>query len=630
MKSLEKYDNHPDHFGYLPTLSAAHLVEITNKLFRKRNDGHLDRLLSLEYLVSTFITFNSSEARDTVYAILTIAKDTAPQTAAQVDTALTLQHVEKTSKQFARILRQFAAQHLVALKTSKPYNVDYDQPISDIYVEFIKFCIERAQQLDPTRALDILCRPWAPDPDFPEEANENPHWRVKFTYKKNYKGEREIKNGIFVLQSPRTSSTDEPDIDTIPSWVRSKDHFSHGYERRSGEGNIKMKRRNADPLVGNPSQRLYSASGSKGVTKTLRFQDGRIDDPEKLEHNHHYHSIFLEGFVLGTIARLADRSQRGVIPKTWADLCKANLGRANANPSTPLPAQFWDTSQSNDFWRTLIGDQSWKGQDAPRFYHHIIKSQYEGIDDVDLSDLLHYDSLKCDPAKDVCQRVQSVIWDRKLMVVEYKTRPSIGQAPQHRVNPTLGLAPSEAQPNDLVCILYGCSVPVVLREYEKSPSVLKSQISQREKELQKKAYNMLVNAYFARKCKIAKDRCAERQTPTPTTPAAGQRSTSTPRSNAKRERATRATNSNVTPSKRRRTNQDPAPTRNSTRKQAQTPRPTDQSDNDRTLHQDKTLHQVEPKFYKMIGECYVHGMMRGEAIEHQNVERLEDVIFEIR
>src|ERR1700712_1782484 len=104
MKSLEEYDNHPDYFGYLPTLSAAHLVEITNKLFRRRNDGHLDRLLSLEYLVSTFITFNSSEARDTVYAILAIAKDATPQTVDQIDTALTLENIKVKSPKFARIL----------------------------------------------------------------------------------------------------------------------------------------------------------------------------------------------------------------------------------------------------------------------------------------------------------------------------------------------------------------------------------------------------------------------------------------------------------------------------------------------------------------------------------------------
>ena len=49
-------------------------------------------------------------------------------------------------------------------------------------------------------------------------------------------------------------------------------------------------------------------------------------------------------------------------------------------------------------------------------------------------------------------RVQSVIWNRKLFV--------------SKDNKWLGLAPMAAQENDIICILYGCSVPVVLRKQE--------------------------------------------------------------------------------------------------------------------------------------------------------------------
>jgi hypothetical protein len=35
-------------------------------------------------------------------------------------------------------------------------------------------------------------------------------------------------------------------------------------------------------------------------------------------------------------------------------------------------------------------------------------------------------------------------------------------------------------------------------------------------------------------------------------------------------------------------------------------------------------------FYKLIGECYVHGMMNGEAIDYQSVEKLPRTLFEIR
>jgi hypothetical protein len=45
---------------------------------------------------------------------------------------------------------------------------------------------------------------------------------------------------------------------------------------------------------------------------------------------------------------------------------------------------------------------------------------------------------------------------------------------------------------------------------------------------------------------------------------------------------------------------------------------------------DETPERDFKVFYKMIGECYVHGMMNGEAIDHQNVEDLPRTIFEIR
>ena len=45
-----------------------------------------------------------------------------------------------------------------------------------------------------------------------------------------------------------------------------------------------------------------------------------------------------------------------------------------------------------------------------------------------------------------------VIWNRKLMKTKW--------------NSLLGLVPESAEPEDIICILFGCSVPVVLHEIE--------------------------------------------------------------------------------------------------------------------------------------------------------------------
>lgn len=35
-------------------------------------------------------------------------------------------------------------------------------------------------------------------------------------------------------------------------------------------------------------------------------------------------------------------------------------------------------------------------------------------------------------------------------------------------------------------------------------------------------------------------------------------------------------------------------------------------------------------YYEFIGECYVHGMMDGEAIEYQNFKEIKPQTFELR
>jgi len=49
------------------------------------------------------------------------------------------------------------------------------------------------------------------------------------------------------------------------------------------------------------------------------------------------------------------------------------------------------------------------------------------------------------------KRVQNVIWNRKFLVAKEKAR--------------FGLAPKTAEEGDSICILHGCSVPVILRQH---------------------------------------------------------------------------------------------------------------------------------------------------------------------
>jgi hypothetical protein len=44
----------------------------------------------------------------------------------------------------------------------------------------------------------------------------------------------------------------------------------------------------------------------------------------------------------------------------------------------------------------------------------------------------------------------------------------------------------------------------------------------------------------------------------------------------------------------------------------------------------ETVHEQSSVFYELIGECYLHGMMDGEAIKHQEATGIETQIFELQ
>src|SRR4030095_11315303 len=109
----------------------------------------------------------------------------------------------------------------------KRYKVAYEKPYVDVCSDFVQFCIS---QSDPTRALDIICRPWAP----------------------------EIKNKGRRYRDMELVSRDDM---SLPSWIPQLSSAPHAMYSHPGIHTLKMGRKNADMLVGLPSslQRNYNA-----------------------------------------------------------------------------------------------------------------------------------------------------------------------------------------------------------------------------------------------------------------------------------------------------------------------------------------------------------------------------------
>jgi hypothetical protein len=665
MKKDPQFYHVPGWFEYVSALGASLLVEATGKLFRDtksiaapeydRRDNK-DRLvaeragrqplLSLEYLVSSLSIFDVAVEHDTIYALLAIAKDTTPSAS---DLELTPEPslepatpIRKPYHKSSELLLDRTKSALEDFTQRKRYTVAYESSYVDVCKTFIQFCIG---QSDPTRALDIICRPWA------SEDKKSPHERYAA-----YESRRMPKEVDMLL----------------PTWVPTLAGAPYAMYAHAGVHTLKMGRKNADTLVGLPTalQRNYNAAETRGIDKkTLRFK-------KRLNGNMHF-SMYVKGFVLDTVEQVYPASQGGAIPQEWIDA----VGWRDVDRSDP----------PDEFWRTLVADRGRDGRNPPVYYSRACKESFlkGGLPSgsVSTSDLINNE--RCSVVAQFCRRVQAVIWNRSLI----KTKSTKTKSDN------IGLASKNTLKGDLICILYGCSVPVVLRRCEKrkTPDELAREreedfintvrdVQRRWKRkfernrrarltrisrllvklMRKKGTSMdmdpIVTFYITRKYgtrwrRIVKARNLARRevrllegvTPETSDPSVENSVASI------KDTPSQLHSDDVLAEDRPRT---PPPKSPGPPQPPQTPRSvplpqtpgasphTDEDEKQRirdeiTRNWDESfqawLRRVPDDeederwyYYQFLGEAYVHGMMDGEAMEHQNTQEIKTSLFELR
>ena len=216
------------------------------------------------------------------------------------------------------------------------------------------------------------------------------------------------------------------DKDDLPSWVCP---LSLSPFRPRHDGNYG--RVNADLLVGMPDERgkTYNASATT-KPEYFKFKD---------------RNLLLHGFILDTIEEVRTEAIEGNVPHSWLDLG----GWKNLHSEPP-----------ESFWRTLVADRDENGRNPPSYYQRAC--QYAFTQRVTGGSLNTERLIANDKSKIMTKylkRVQAVVWMRKLIKTKPQTDREAGR---------LGLAPQRAQVGDKICILRGCSVPVVLRYIAKS------------------------------------------------------------------------------------------------------------------------------------------------------------------
>ncbi|PMD16537.1 hypothetical protein NA56DRAFT_312472 [Hyaloscypha hepaticicola] len=183
-------------------------------------------------------------------------------------------------------------------------------------------------------------------------------------------------------------------------------------------------------LLGAPGNSYYSAS--KGTIAWYKI------NPNPTQRQA---SIIFRGFRADKILRLGPRAVVGLIQREWLTLggCNSETDSIDEIPEV--------------FWRTLVADRGPNGSVTPSWYyrafaHCLSHSNPNG--DINIARLIAESEAGSSLITDFLNRVQSVVCDRKFFISK-----------DHQ---WFGLAPDGTEIGDTISILYGCSVPVILRE----------------------------------------------------------------------------------------------------------------------------------------------------------------------
>lgn len=602
VKKDSKYNNIPGFFSNISELSATRLVDATSNLIRRSKTGLPDqeepaeRLQSLEYLVSTLSNFQASEPGDIIYALLAIARDTSPRTA-KGETPYSFSFSPATLGQ----LVDWGSKNI----GSQVYLVDYTKPFFEVCKDFITFAIRKSES---TSALDILCRPWAP------ELDALAHHRIPVTA--TFESSQQRKEKRLPSWIPRLSDLTRPFA--IPD-VEDDDDDNTSITRPG------MDRLNADALVGLPTElKPYRAAGARSVSKFLSFESGgeEYDD---------YESLFVEGFILDTVEKLEERSQGGMIPYEWLIL-------GGWQDRTKPPPE--------ELWRTLVADRGPNGRNVAAFYNtacgHALRPGPKG-GPINTETIVSYGG--CSVVVDFMRRVQAVIWNRKLMRTGSRNY--------------LGLVPKATEQGDLIAILYGCTVPVVLRRLEKTEKQMRDQRNAREKQdreraavtIQRSWRRKVIRRREAARVHDFKQEAAEIDPPSTKAGSPSTPSKSTRAKSSKRRRETAPDEIGTPHAKRRSRGMAGLVEEPDEIHLPETPRKHKhyclrcQREFKRAPPEAVSLsgEPYKPKepdlyFYEFLGESYVHGMMNGEAItvkgratqQDLDSDLLRSLVFELR
>ncbi|KAI9697116.1 MAG: hypothetical protein M1820_007931 [Bogoriella megaspora] len=486
----------------LDTPQAVRLVDEIANAFRKHPSGKLlEPAKELETLVSTLTAFDSSDPRDTIFALLNIARETSSMS-------------------------------IAPRRNISPLQPDYTQDALRIYV------------IKSTGSLDIICRQWA----LPEDQQSNsvtlPSWiNLRPTAKKNAKSFVGLPGSRYY----NASRNEKPEVTFGINTIKGKGRTNAGLQPGFREDRARNHLDTQTAVEANStsiSKRIHSASeDTQQSDRNAKRAKHRLSEMSISAENNTAQPSGLErqvgpqGAIELTIEDSVAAVQNtptglpGVFPKSSFDLEDLNEGKVNTSQVSPAqlksqlseaaveaPAQAID-SESTDtqsirapdsilkslmfakglilgtiqwvvyfpdgvitqtaleklgwksdkgaishddlpdkVWRTLVADRDPNGNQPPNWYHKVCLkclTQETPNGHMALKEMLRDEAANRGTMKrEFLERVEAATWERTIIAIDKE---------ESEPDQLVGLGPKNTESGDIICILFGCSVPCILR-----------------------------------------------------------------------------------------------------------------------------------------------------------------------
>ncbi|MCJ1358519.1 MAG: hypothetical protein MMC33_008519 [Icmadophila ericetorum] len=434
-RASKRYDI-PEDLGEVVVLGANVLVNASSNLFRRSAMGGdaLVRAASLDTLMADLSSFEAIDPRDTVYALLSIAKEYSPANKAYRASVMSSQGDKASLIQ-----------------------ADYSKSTKNVYIDFTDYCISSG-------SLDIICRPWVPtvklkqyvswvkrpgdlEADFPswlphlsEAANGGPEDKfngrvngdtfVGLPDNKFYKAPRPTRAKFWLGRAS------ESDVKRALQGGNGAQHDENTTKKEVPKSQASRAMSQSLPAVngaGNVRSSKISASDYIGIGKKVK----PVPPPKPI----YYGILSVRGLQIDTIWQVSPRVVEGIVGREC------------------LKMGGWQLSQEvlrevpEELWRTMIADRGPIGRNVPSWYHRAyLHCLANSTTNGDLNTEVLIKEAEPSMVVEFLKRVQRAVWN--------------GVFIRSKEKKLFELSPWRTEPGDIICILLGCSVPVILRKHE--------------------------------------------------------------------------------------------------------------------------------------------------------------------